>query len=52
MVADSFGMEKALSLLWYLPVIALVLAFFLPEAISGSHSGGSGESETHPAGRP
>jgi FSR family fosmidomycin resistance protein-like MFS transporter len=52
MVADSFGMEKALSLLWYLPVIALVLAFFLPEAISGSHSGGSGESETHPARRP
>jgi FSR family fosmidomycin resistance protein-like MFS transporter len=32
-LADNFGMERALGFHLYLPITALVLAFFLPEKI-------------------
>jgi len=35
-LADAFGMKEAIGLLLFLPVIALVLAFFLHEGASGS----------------
>jgi FSR family fosmidomycin resistance protein-like MFS transporter len=44
-LADTFGLEKAIHLLLYLPVIALALAFFLPKVAIGSQSAALDKSE-------
>jgi FSR family fosmidomycin resistance protein-like MFS transporter len=45
-LADTFGLEKAIHLLLYLPVIAVVLALFLPRSAAlGSQSTTPDESE-------
>ncbi len=43
--ADAFGMKQAIDLLFYLPPIALILAFFLPHAASESRNAMSSDSE-------
>jgi hypothetical protein len=37
-LADSIGLKNAIDLLWYLPVMALAIAVFLPGAVVGVRS--------------